>query len=86
MGLNFPRRPATVEGSPNTPLPMMEFTTSAVRLQRPMARRSWWPGGVGSVGGVSGIAWFYHRWGVLGQMGDGDFSRLAFVAPGFARA
>src|ERR1700693_1102844 len=32
---------ATVEGRPKTPLPMMEFTTSATRLQRPMARSSW---------------------------------------------
>src|SRR5271168_3690362 len=33
-------RAATVEGKPNTPLPMIEFTTSATRLQRPMARSS----------------------------------------------
>src|SRR5580658_7087291 len=29
---------ATAEGRPKTPLPMIEFTTSATRLQRPMAR------------------------------------------------
>ena len=39
-------RAATVEGSPKTPLPMMEFTTSATRLQRPMARTSSWCGGL----------------------------------------
>src|SRR5271169_6439639 len=38
-------RAATVEGSPKTPLPMIEFTTSATRLQRPMARRSSGRGG-----------------------------------------
>src|SRR5580698_7402988 len=37
-------RAATVEGSPKTPLPMMEFTTSATRLQRPMARTRSWAG------------------------------------------
>ncbi len=51
-GLNFPRRPATAEGSPNTPLPMMEFTTNAVRLQRPMTRiRCWFDD-----------CWFDERW------------------------
>ena len=59
MGLNFPTSPATVEGSPKTPLPMMELITSAVRLQRPMARTSWWLEAL--AGGVSGIAWFYHK-------------------------
>src|ERR1700731_970533 len=39
-------RPATVEGSPKTPLPMMEFTTSATRLQRPITRTSPSPGGL----------------------------------------
>src|SRR5260370_5530673 len=39
-----PSRLATTEGRPKTPLPMMEFTTSATRLQRPMARRRVWPG------------------------------------------
>src|SRR5580693_6041628 len=42
---------ATVEGSPKTPLPMIEFTTSATRLQRPMARIRSWAGWV--VEGVS---------------------------------
>src|SRR5579863_1139876 len=64
MGLNLPIRPATVEGRPKTPLPITEFTTSAVKLQRPMARTSCWPRG-GDVaetgGGVSGIAWLYHK-------------------------
>jgi hypothetical protein len=36
--LDRPIKPATVEGSPKTPLPMIEFTTSATRLHRPMAR------------------------------------------------
>src|ERR1700722_9452889 len=38
--LKLPMSPATVEGSPKTPLPMMEFTTSANRLQRPITRTS----------------------------------------------
>src|SRR5580692_2446752 len=33
-------RAATVEGRPKTPLPMIELTTSATRLQRPIARSS----------------------------------------------
>jgi hypothetical protein len=36
--LDLPINAATVDGSPKTPLPMMEFTTSATRLHRPMAR------------------------------------------------
>src|ERR1700691_3004946 len=79
MGLNFPRMPATVEGSPNTPLPMMELMTSAVRLQRPMARRSWW---VGLLGWVSGIARFYHKLPMLGLLCDRVWWRLEFVATG----
>src|ERR1700683_184352 len=47
-GLKLPMSAATVEGRPKTPLPMMEFTTSATRLQRPMARISWRWGGVES--------------------------------------
>ena len=35
-----PSRPATTDGSPKMPLPMMEFSTSPVKLQRPMARKS----------------------------------------------
>src|SRR5262245_7061902 len=44
------------EGSPNTPLPMMQLTVSAARLQRPMARTSagWLD---------SGIAGLYHETG-----------------------
>src|SRR5258706_12039425 len=36
--LRFPRSPATVAGNPKMPLPIIEFTASAARLQRPMAR------------------------------------------------
>ena len=36
--LRLPRSPATVAGNPKIPLPIIEFTTSAVRLQRPIAR------------------------------------------------
>jgi hypothetical protein len=52
--------PVTVEGSPKTPLPMMEFTTSATRLQRPIARwrRS-------SHNGEGGLARRVHRTGPL---------------------
>ena len=38
QGLARPMSRATSEGNPNIPLPMMELTTSAARLQRPMAR------------------------------------------------
>src|SRR5580693_860024 len=55
-------RAATVEGSPKTPLPMMEFTTKATRLQRPMARISSWLGGFGR--GVS-IRAFVSQPGVI---------------------
>ena len=76
MGLKFPSKPATVEGSPKTPLPITEFTTSAVRLQRPMARTNCWlPGTWGS---VSGTGWFYHKSARLGESG--------LWAPGFALA
>ena len=64
-----------MEGSPNTPLPITEFTTKAVRLQRPMARISCWGGWLG---GVSGTAWFYHN-----ELCSG---RSCAWAPGFARA
>src|SRR5207302_5298816 len=37
-GLYCPTSPASWEGRPKIPLPMMEFTTSATMLQRPMAR------------------------------------------------
>src|ERR1700691_4518282 len=37
---------------------MMELMTSAVRLQRPMARSSSW---LLVFDGVSGTAWFYHK-------------------------
>src|SRR5579863_334163 len=56
-GLAFPTRPATTEGRPKMPLPMTEFTVSATRLQRPMARMSPdVPAGV-----VSVTAALYHK-------------------------
>ena len=76
MGLKFPSRPATVEGSPKTPLPITEFTTSAVRLQRPMARTSCRLRE--TCGSVSGTGCFYHKW-VL-RMTAGSAGRSA--APG----
>jgi hypothetical protein len=36
--LRLPRSPATVAGNPKIPLPIIEFTMSAARLHRPMAR------------------------------------------------
>jgi hypothetical protein len=56
-GLIFPMRFATTDGKPKIPLPMMELTVSATRLQRPMARTS--PDV--PVGAVSIIAVLYHR-------------------------
>src|SRR5215813_9421171 len=44
------------DGNPNTPLPMMQLTVSAARLQRLMARTS-----AGWLG--SGIAGLYHETG-----------------------
>src|ERR1700686_2846117 len=61
-------RAATVEGSPNTPLPMIEFTTSATRLQRPMARTRSWLRGSGEGGCI--IARLYHKRLMLGQQSD----------------
>src|SRR5690348_1649937 len=40
QGLSRPVLAASTEGKPKTPLPMMELTISATRLQRPMARTS----------------------------------------------
>ena len=55
-----PSRLAKTEGKPKTPLPMMQFTVSAAKLQRPMARTR--PSlGVFS-GTVSGIASLYHKY------------------------
>ena len=76
MGLKLPSRPATAEGSPKTPLPITEFTTSAVRLQRPMARTSCWLRD--TCGSVSGTGCFYHKSERLGESG--------LWAPGFALA
>jgi hypothetical protein len=56
-GLIFPTRFATTDGKPKIPLPMMELTVSATRLQRPMARTS--PDV--PVGAVSVTAVLYHR-------------------------
>src|SRR5271155_5242314 len=52
-------RAATVEGKPNTPLPMMEFTTSATRLQRPIARTSSCRGGFAGADSIN--ACLYHK-------------------------
>src|SRR5690242_15134815 len=38
QGLRRPAWAATTEGRPKTPLPMIELTMSAARVQRPMAR------------------------------------------------
>jgi hypothetical protein len=40
QGLALPKAAARGAGSPKMPLPMTPFTTSAVRLQRPMTRIS----------------------------------------------
>src|ERR1700747_3219080 len=57
-GLHRPTSPATTDGKPKMPLPIMQFTTSATMLQRPMARTS--------CGGVlcespCGIVLLYHK-------------------------
>ena len=79
MGLKFPSKPATVEGSPKTPLPITEFTTSAVRLQRPMARTNCWLWE--TWGSVSGTGWFYHKWSKGDDgCGIGAGLRLAWTA------
>lgn len=53
-----------MEGNPNTPLPMTEFTTSAARLQRPMARTRCLPGaGFWVDSRVDSVtARLYHKW------------------------
>src|SRR6478672_3176801 len=55
-GLALPRAFEICDGSPKTPLPIMQLMVSAARLQRPMARTS-----VGWLG--SGIAGLYHEKG-----------------------
>jgi hypothetical protein len=54
-----PSKLAKTEGRPKTPLPMMQFTVSAARLQRPMARTR--PSLV-FFEPVSGIASLYHKY------------------------
>src|ERR1700740_2701857 len=56
--LHGPINAATVEGNPKTPLPTIEFTTSATRLQRPMARSSSLRG---ASSGADSIACLYHK-------------------------
>src|SRR5437868_2404965 len=59
-GLDRPVRAATVEGSPNTPPPMVEFTTSATRLHRPIARTNWPDGAaVRDLAGVSNTGFVF---------------------------
>jgi hypothetical protein len=55
-----PSKLAKTEGKPKTPLPMMQFTVSAARLQRPMARTR--PSLEVFSGTVSGIASLYHKY------------------------
>jgi hypothetical protein len=47
-GLNPPIRAARTAGNPKIPAPMIEFTISAVRLQRPMTRTSAFGDGPGA--------------------------------------
>ena len=54
QGLARPMSRATSEGNPNIPLPIMELTTSAARLHRPMARTR-------LVGSVADKTCLYHR-------------------------
>src|SRR5579862_4499369 len=56
--LDVPMSAATVEASPKTPLPITELMTSAVRLQRPMARTS---GLAGEGSADRAIARLYHN-------------------------
>ena len=56
--LEVPMSAATVEASPKTPLPITELITSAVRLQRPMARTS---GLAGEGSADRAIARLYHN-------------------------
>ena len=54
-----PSRFARAEGRPKTPLPMMQFTVSAARLQRPIARTKPSLEVVSRL--VSAIASLYHK-------------------------
>jgi len=59
-----PRSAAMAEGNPKTPLPIMQLTMSAARLQRPMARTrpsDDVPDADASVSCVSAIAILYHK-------------------------
>jgi uncharacterized protein YbjT (DUF2867 family) len=58
--LSGPSSFATCDGSPKIPLPRMQFTTSATRLQRPMARTS--PSSDTLVSSVSVTAILYHKY------------------------
>src|SRR5215469_6175434 len=59
QGLRLPTRSATCEGSPKMPLPRMELTVRATRLQRPMARMRDWLEEVSDA--VGGTASLYHK-------------------------
>src|ERR1017187_5644191 len=75
-----PTSPASTEGNPKKPLPIMQFTVSAARLQLPMARTSCVLVVIG--GSVSGTAWFYHKWMILGQRLGGGGGGLGGVGVG----
>src|SRR3954468_8549301 len=65
-GLSRPTLSASWEGRPKIPLPRIELTVSATRLQRPIARTS--PSLVVLACVVSGIASLYHKWGTIRQV------------------
>jgi len=52
-----PRRLARTDGSPKTPLPIIQFTTRAAMLQRPIARTS--PSWEAGCSGISGTGRLY---------------------------
>src|SRR5712692_394509 len=66
-GLAFPSKREMTEGSPKTPLPMMQLTISAVRLQRPMERSR--------VGWVSDTSGLYH-----GSVGGCDHTGFVLLS------
>ncbi len=61
QGLREPSLPAMTEGRPKIPLPIIELTTSAARLQRPMARTS--PEEPGEESSGEDTASLYHKSG-----------------------
>src|SRR5215468_6101375 len=63
-----PTRLARTEGRPKTPLPMMQFTVRAARLQRPIARTS--PSLEVAAVALLLIASLYHRCVQEGSRGE----------------